>query len=223
MGFLRKMAYQKDKIKAYIFDLDGTLLDSMQAWEGVLIGYLNEKKVAYPPTIMRDVSALGLYKTCEYLQAHYLPQDTADGLFSMFTQRMKEQYDGFINLKPNAEKALLALKKRGVFLCVLTAGVHYLFDDCLKRLQVEKYFDYIWSTEDFALKKTDPHIYLRVAEKLGVDPSECVMIDDNLNALKTAQSAGLKAVGVFDEVEREAEGAMLETVDLYIHDFSQLA
>ena len=216
------MAYQKEKIKAYVFDLDGTLLNSMCVWEEVLLGYLNEKKVAYPPTIMRDISALGLYKTCAYLQEHYLPQDTADGLFAMFTQRMKEQYDHFIPLKPNAENLLLALKQRGVLLCALTAGVHYLFDGCLQRLGVAKYFDYIWSTEDFGLKKTDPTIYLQVAEKLGVAPRECVMVDDNLNALKTAKSVGFQTIGVFDEVERAAESAMTETADLYIRDFSKL-
>ena len=216
------MAYNQEKLKAYIFDLDGTLLDSMQVWNSVLLGCLDERKIFYPKTIMRDIAALGLYRTCEYLHERYLPDESADELFAHFTSSMKKQYDNVITLKPNAEKLLRHLKAQGVSLNVLTAGVHSLFDGCLKRLDVEKYFDNIWSTEDFCLKKTDKNIYTEVAKRLGVVPSECAMLDDNVYALKAAKAAGFCAIGVYDEVEKAAKTQMLSNTDLYIQDFAQL-
>ena len=90
------------------------------------------------------------------------------------------------------------------------------------RLGVEKYFDHIWSTEDLGLKKTDPAIYAEVAKRLGVKAEECVMVDDNVNALKTAKQVGFYTIGIYDEVEKEKVQEMLDSTDQYIYDFKEL-
>ena len=209
--------------KAYVFDLDGTLLDSMtKGWKNILHGYLDERGVSYPSNLMGTVAPLGLYKLCEYYQEHFLPDIPAGEMYQVFTARMKKEYDHTILLKPNVEELLLKLKAQGVSLNVLTAGVHQLFDGCLKRLGVEKYFDHIWSTEDFSLKKNDPAIYAEVANRLGVEAENCVMVDDNVNALKTAKQAGFYTIGIYDEVEKEKEQEMLASTDRYIYDFKEL-
>ena len=209
--------------KAYIFDLDGTLLDSMtKGWKDVQYTYLDAQGAVYPEDILNRVATMGLYRGCEYYHQQFLPHIPTEEIFASLTGLMKKEYDETILLKPNAEKALQSLKAQGAKLCVLTAGIHQLFDGCLRRLGVEKYFEHIWSTEDLPYTKTDPNIYKEVARLLGVAAEDCVMLDDNVNALKAAKEAGFSTVGVYDEVEKERKQAMLETVDLYIYDFEEL-
>jgi len=209
--------------KAYIFDLDGTLLDSMtKGWKDILLVYLDEQGVEYPKDLMGTIATLGLYKLCEYYHERFLPDIPADEMYKTFTSRMKQEYDHTILLKPNVEELLVKLKAQGVSLNVLTAGVHQLFDGCLVRLGIEKYFDNIWSTEDLGLKKTDPAIYAEVAKRLGVKAEECVMVDDNVNALKTAKQVGFYTIGIYDEVEKEKVQEMLNSTDRYIYDFKEL-
>ena len=190
--------------------------------KNILLGYLDERGVEYPKNLIDTVGALGIYKLCEYYHEHFLPDMSADEMFNTFTLRMKREYDHTILLKPNVEELLIKLKGQGVSLNVLTAGVHQLFDGCLVRLGVEKYFDHIWSMEDFGLKKDDPAIYTEVAKRLGLSTEDCVMVDDNVNALKAAKQVGFYTIGIDDDVEKEKVQEMFDFLDKYIYDFKEL-
>ncbi len=211
------------KKKAYIFDLDGTLLDSMtMGWQRVLLGYLDEQGISYPSDIIKRVVALGLKGVAKYYKENLLVDGSEEEIYNAIIEMMREQYATVIPAKGNVEALLKKLKGEGASLNVLTAGIHSLFDPCLKRLGLDKYFDHAWSTEEFAYTKADPALYKEVARVLGVAPKDCVMVDDSITALRPAKEAGFWAVGVYDEVAKDYEKDMRALCDLYIYDFDEL-
>ena len=211
------------KKKAYIFDLDGTLLDSMKiGWQRVLLGYLDEQGVSYPSDIIKRVVALGLKGVAKYYKENLQVGGSEEEVYSAIIEMMREQYATVIPAKGNVETLLKSLKGDGASLNVLTAGIHPLFDPCLKRLGLDKYFDNIWSTEEFAYTKADPALYKEVARILGFASEDCVMVDDSITALRPAKEAGFATVGVYDEVSKDYERDMRALCDLYIYDFNEL-
>ena len=209
--------------KVYVFDLDGTLLDSMTtAWQRVLLGYLEERNISYPSDIIKRIVALGINGMAKYYKEKLFVEEEEKEIYNTIIERMREQYATCIPAKPNVESFLKKLKSEGASLNVLTAGVHSLFDPCLKRLGLDKYFDYTWATEEFTHTKSEPALYKEVAKILKVQPEDCVMVDDSIGALGPAKEAGFATIGVYDEVSKDYEKDMRAICDLYIYDFNEL-
>ena len=102
---------------------------------------------------------------------------------------------------------------------VLTASPHQRVDICLKRNGIYDLFDYVWSCDDFQTTKSDPQIYVSAVNRIGVDVSDAVFFDDNINAINTAKQAGLFTVGVYDPSGEEFKTQLTESTDVYIDSF----
>ena len=105
---------------------------------------------------------------------------------------------------------------------MLTASPHTTLDACLARLGIDTLFTNIWSCDDFGTTKADPNIYVEAAKRIGKDVSEIIFIDDNINADKTAKSAGMRVYGIYDESSADYVDEMKEVCEKYIYDFSEL-
>ena len=187
----------------YIFDLDGTLIDSMPVWADRIYHLLDENKIAYPADIIRIVAPMDNAAIADYLRDVLGLQLDAAEILDRMQAFISADYRERIPAKATVPETLKALKAAGLHLHVLTASPHSLTDVCLKRLGLWALFDTVWSCEDFALPKTDEQIYHRVCEKIGATPAACVFADDNLLALTTAKKAGLTVVGVADPSDAE--------------------
>ena len=209
--------------KKYIFDLDGTLIDSMTiAWKYILLKFLDERGIDYPSDIIKRVITLGFPGIAAYYKEHFSVTETPEEIVAYFQDGLQELYDNVIPAKPHVEETLRTLKKRGMKLNVLTASPHSFLDPCLKRLGLTELFDNLWTLEDFPTTKADPKIYLLAAERLGVIPEDCVMVDDSIGAIRPSKAAGLTTVGVYDDVSKDCEAEMRATADTYIYDFKEL-
>lgn len=209
--------------KAYIFDLDGTLVDSMTCgWVEMLTGFLSKRGIAYPDDLVKTVIPLGTVGCAKYYREEYGVKESVEEIVAIFQETLREKYENEILAKPNAEQVLNVLKSNGASLNVLTASPHVFLDPCLKRLGLFDLFDNVWSVEDFALTKADEEIYRVVADKLGLKRQDCVMVDDSIAVLKVAQRAGFQTVGVFDEFSSDMQQEMKEVSDRYIRDFLEL-
>lgn len=124
--------------------------------------------------------------------------------------------------KENVISTRQILKQRGAKLNILTASPHITLDPCLKRLGMYDLFDNIWSCDDFSTTKADPEIYRQVAKRLGERVEDILFLDDNLNADRTAKSAGMQVCGVYDDSSREYVQKMQAENDYYIFEFSEL-
>lgn len=209
--------------KAYIFDLDGTLVDSMNCgWVEMLTGFLKARNIAYPSDLIKRVIALGVTGCAKYYREEFGVTESENEIVAIFKETLRLKYENEILAKPNVEKALLTLKNRGVSLNVLTASPHVFLDPCLKRLGLFDLFDNCWTIEDFGKTKADPTIYQKAAERLGLSIDECVMVDDSIAVIRTAKSAGMPTIGVYDDFSADAEFEMKESADEYIYDFLEL-
>lgn len=205
----------------YIFDFDGTLVDSMPVFGKVMIELLEKNNIAYPDDVIKIVTPLGYRGTAEYVISLGL-RTTVDEFIEGAIERMAFEYHTRIPAKEHVTEKLLELREKGYSLNVLTASPHAILDKCLVRLGLFELFDNVWSCDDFKTTKADPEIYRRVAEKLGVSVSECRFVDDNVGSVSTAKKAGMFAIGVFDESSRDFMDEMKKASDKYIMDFREL-
>ncbi len=205
----------------FLFDFDGTLVDSMPTYVSSMLRILDENGVSYSKDIVKIITPLGLEGTANYFISLGI-QRTKDELLQIMGEYMLDAYRNTIPAKPNVMETLLRLRAAGARLNVLTASPHVTLDPCLKRLNMYDLFDHVWSCEDFATTKADPEIYRMAARELGAPVGEILFLDDNLNADLTAKAAGMLVCGVYDESSKEYEEEMKQATDFYIYNFSEL-
>ena len=208
-------------MKTYLFDFDGTLVDSMPVFGGVMLKILNEYGIKYGDDILKTITPLGYVGTAKYFIGMGLNK-TEEELVALMKKYAVYEYTNTVLAKNNVAKVLTELKARGDSLNILTASPHELLDPCLKRLGLYDLFDNVWSCEDFQTTKSDPEIYRRAAGKIGVSVNEMIFLDDNYNADKTAKEAGAIVYGVFDETSAEYAQEIKAVTDKYVTDFIEL-
>ncbi|MBE7058046.1 MAG: HAD family phosphatase [Ruminococcaceae bacterium] len=205
----------------YLFDFDGTLVDSMPTYVHSMLRILDENNISYEPEIMKIITPLGIAGTAEYFMGMGLTLSKEE-IMNAMKEYMLVEYTYNIQAKKNVIKTLKTLKERGAKLNVLTASPHITLDACLKRLEIFDLFDNVWSCDDFNTTKADPEIYRSVAQKVGEKVEDILFLDDNYNADKTAKSAGMKVCGVYDESSDAYIDEIKGISDYYIYDFAEL-
>lgn len=208
-------------MKTYLFDFDGTLVDSMPVYISSMLRILDENNIPYENDIVKIITPLGVKGTAEYFIKLGVKKSLLE-IVECMKKYMAEEYFYNIPAKENVVEVLKELKSRGYSLNVLTASPHITLDACLKRLGLFDLFENVWSCDDFSTTKADPEIYKKAAEKLGVAVGDVLFLDDNINADKTAKEAGMKVCGVYDESSKEYVEEMKAVNDFYIYDFSEL-
>ena len=189
---------------------------------GIVLGFLDEKEIAYPDDIVTTLTPLGYKGSAKYIADHLTGGYQVEQIYEYFKAETLRAYGETIPLKAHVKETLEALKAKGYRLNVLTASPQLLTDVCMKRLQIYDLFENVWSIDAFGTTKADEGIYLEVARRLGVKPSQCIMADDNLNVLKTAKRVGMATVGVYDDSSKDVEVEMRQVADKYVVDFSEL-
>lgn len=204
----------------YLFDFDGTLVDSMPVWAN------EQKKVlidaGFTPTedFVKIITPLGSYGTAEY--CGNIIGKSAEDVLKITDAALYKKYAEEIPAKADVKETLIKLKEQGHSLNVLTACPHVRLDVCLKRLGLFDLFENIWSSDDFDSPKSEPKIYKDSAERLGVSVSECTFLDDNFNAVAAAKEAGMISMGVYDDSSAEFVDQIKKISDNYIYNFKEL-
>jgi len=207
--------------KTYLFDFDGTLVDSMPTFISVMLRILDEQGIKYGDGIVKIITPLGYRGTAEYYRTLGV-ELSADELVAIMNLYAVYEYENNIPAKDGVFETLRALKDSGASLNVLTASPHTALDPCLKRLGLWELFDNVWSCDDFSTTKADPEIYKMAANRLGASVEDVTFVDDNINAVKTAKSAGMISFGIFDESSAEYIDEFKAAADGYIMEFSEL-
>ena len=210
------------KYTTYLFDFDGTLVDSMPSYIAVMLRILDENNIEYGKDIIKIITPLGYLGTAKYYIEQLGLELPAEEIVARMNRYAYDEYAYRILAKDNVVETVKRLKKMGADLHVLTASPHRVLDVCLKRLGVYDLFTNVWSCDDFATTKSDPEIYRMAAARIGKPVEQILFLDDNYNADKTAAAAGMKVSGVFDPSSREYEEEIRQISDHYIRDFSEL-
>ncbi len=206
--------------KVALFDFDGTLVDSMPVWSEKMLRLLRLQNITPPENLVTTIATLGDKGTLDYFEKNFTLTMTREQMQAQIDNYALPRYEKEIPLKSGAKNFLTNLKKNGVKICLLTASPRKAFEPALKRLKVFSLFDHLWSTEDFNLTKSDPNIYLKIANILKVSPSEISFFDDNYNAILTAKTAGLKTVAVYDQTSVRYKFKLQKIADIYLTSFA---
>ncbi len=207
--------------KYCVFDLDGTLMDSMDEWANKMLDILKEEGIDYPENIISIITPLG-YLGAAKLFSEMGVKGSLDEIVDRMCSYAVDAYSNRIVTKKGVTEYLRKLLSKGHVLAVLTASPHFTVDVCLKRNGIYDLFEKVFTVDDFGLVKSQPEIYFETAKALGTDVSQITFFDDNLTALATAKSAGLYCVGVYDKASDKDTDKIKKTVDKYINSFEEL-
>lgn len=204
----------------YIFDFDGTLVDSMPTWSEKMLNILRTTDTPYPADVIKRITPLGDIGTAKYFRGELGVPLTMEEMFAMMDDYALPKYRDVIGLKEGVRDYLTMLRENGCSLHVLTASPHKMVDPCLKRLGIFDWFGNVWSCDDFGTTKSDPQIYTEAVRRIGADIADAVFFDDNIHAVKTAREAGLYTVGVHDATGEDFAEEMKTAANRYFSTFA---
>lgn len=202
-------------IKGAIFDVDGTLLDSMEIWEDVAIRYLKSIGVEAEPDLPEVMFTMSLPEGAAYVKEHYRLTRETDEIIQGVLDIIRKYYEETAPLKPGVTKILEELSGKRIPMTVATSNNKEEVEAAFKRLGIASYFSRIFTCEEVGAGKTRPDIYMKAAEYMGTRPEETVIFEDVLHAIRTAKKAGFLAVGLYDEASKADQKAIEKEADWY--------
>jgi HAD superfamily hydrolase (TIGR01509 family) len=209
-------------IKGAIFDLDGTLLDSMSIWDTIGEIYLRSLGIEPRENLAETFKTFTLEESAEYYRTHYGVTLSVGEIVDGVNGMIEDLYRNTVPLKNGVAEFLERLWKNGVKMCVATVTDRYLVEAALTRLQVRQYFGEIFTSAEVGCGKNEPTIYRVALDYLGTDKRETLVFEDVLHALMTAKGDGFPVAAVYDEHEERQE-ELKEIADLYITDFDTIS
>ncbi|WP_315117219.1 HAD family phosphatase [uncultured Clostridium sp.] len=209
-------------IKGAIFDMDGTLVDSMWVWHTVDVEYLKKRNIPMPKDLKENIEHLSFNETANYFKKRFNLEDSIEDIMDEWNNIALKEYSSNVKLKPGAKEFLSLLKSNGVKIGLATSNCDMLLQIALKNNDILHYFDCITTTNEVSRGKNFPDVYLLCAEKLGVNPKECIVFEDILPAVIGAKSAGMKVVGVHDVYSDEQKEEIMNLADLFIFHYNEL-
>lgn len=206
-----------------IFDLDGTLIDSMPVWEGIDHEMLTARGVVYDPVATTEATkAMSIEEAIEYWREHFGITDSTEELVAEVNARIRNAYATTVPLKANVHEYLDHLKRQGVRMCVATSSELKQVEIVMRRLDLWDRFEFVLSARQVGRGKEFPDIYLEAARRMGATPEQCTVYEDTLAAVKTAAKAGFHTVGVADTCGAAAAAEISAASECYILDYAQM-
>lgn len=186
-------------IKAVIFDMDGTLIDSLTVWKESDIIFLNRHGYEYDPSVSEAMKTMHYVSACEYLKERFSIPMSAEDVGRSIMEIVKDKYVNEVPLKDGVYDFMLKLKGEDIKMCVATSNDKALAEAALKSLGIYDMLEFVITSDEVGCGKESPVIFEKCAEKLGTKPSETAVFEDSVHAASSAYGAGFYTVGVYEE------------------------
>lgn len=209
-------------MKLAIFDLDGTLIESLNQWRDISIDFLKKHNIEHTKELEMKMKTLSFTECAKLFVEEYKIDATEQDIIDEWINDVKYSYDNIISLKPYAKEYVNSLYEKGVKMCVATAADKNLATSITKRLEIYDYMNFIITVDEFGKSKETPEIFLYCKDKFSFDVEDCVVFEDSLYAIKSAKSAGFKVVGLKDLINEENNIEIEKNCDKFITDFKGL-
>jgi len=210
-------------VEAIIFDMDGTIIDSMWVWKKVDVDFLQKRNIDVPYNIQHQIEGLSFTETAVYFKNKFSLKEDVEEIKHEWSDMVRHYYENIIPLKDGALSFILWLKKNKLKIGLATSNSRELTEIILKRTGIYDYFDFTATSCEVPKDKSFPDIFLHVAEKLDVPPSKCLVFEDTLASIQGAKKAGMKVVAVFDEYSLPYKDEITKSADKYIMNFQEIA
>lgn len=186
------------QFKGFLFDMDGTLFDSMTMWRHLMPDYLRTHGIELPREVHKAMQGYTLDQVIEAVAELYHEHLDEQKMFEYYDWRLKQAYNEQVVFKPFALEYLQYLRAHGRRLALVTTTDRVYVDVLFERFGLRDYFEVILTISDVGAGKNKPDIYHEAARQLGLGVEDCVVFEDALFALETARAAGYVTVGVED-------------------------
>ena len=188
--------------KLLIFDMDGTLLDSMEFWQNLGRQYLESKGKTPENNLEKIIESMTLKESASYFKTKYNLEEDVETIIKQVLDFIEDKYLNEIPLKKGVKEFLIKAHSNGYKMCILTTSEKSQAIGALKRTGVLDLFDAVYTDRDFDLSKKNPQIYVKTCEKMGESASDTVVFEDALYAVESAKKAQCTVIGVYDEYSK---------------------
>ncbi|MCU6761271.1 Phosphorylated carbohydrates phosphatase TM_1254 [uncultured Roseburia sp.] len=210
------------KTKAVIFDLDGTMADSMTVWTDIDHLFFKNRGITVPKTLQQDIEGKSFTETAEYFVKTFSLPETVEELKAVWHSQAIEQYQYHVALKPGILEFLTYLKSRSVKIGIATSNSRDLLNAFLEARSLTGYIDVSVTSCDVSAGKPAPDVYLKTAELLKISPEECLVFEDVPMGILAGKRAGMKVCAVEDAYSADQRTRKRELADFYINDYFQI-
>ena len=209
--------------KAIIFDMDGSLVDSMWLWTKVDDIYMEKYHLTMPEHFHKEIEGMSFTETAEYFLKTF-PQlnCTVEEIKQEWQNLTMELYCTQVPLKPGAGEFLKRMKEKGILLGIATSNARELAEAVLDALHIRTYFDTVRTSCEVAKGKPAPDVYLKAAEDLHVIPEECLVFEDVPSGILAGKNAGMTVCAVDDDFSKPYEQEKCNLADYYIYDYAEV-
>lgn len=209
-------------IEAVIFDLDGTLVDSMWMWREIDIEYLGRFGIPLPDGLQTAIEGMSFSETAVYFKERFHIPDTLEQIKEDWNRMAWDKYLHQVPLKRGVAEFLQACRSRSLPMGIATSNSRQLVENIARVHGLEDFFSCIMTGCDVAKGKPSPDIYLAVAAQLGVAPENCLVFEDIIPGIQAGKSAGMKVCAVEDKYSEADRESKRQLSDYYIEDFCGL-
>ena len=208
--------------EAVIFDLDGTLLDSLGIWSEIDSRFFQMHGLPVPEDYNQRIAHKNFRDIAIFTKEEYGFKESIDEIMKIWDDWSKEEYQKKIQTKPGARELVKELYRQGYPLAVVTSNRGELFEPCLVRNGIYGCFSVILNTNDLKTTKAEPFIFLEASRLMNVEPSKTLVFDDVSAALKTAKEAGYTTVGIYDKVNLPDLDNIMKYSDYFLGSFLEI-
>ena len=205
-----------------IFDLDGTLLDSMPIWVNLGETVLKSLGIIPDAETTERFRTMTLTQSSYYIKEHFPLQISAEELLKLFTDTVRKGYEEEAPLKPHAMEFLKLLKSKNIKMCVATASERHLSEAALKRTGALPYLEFLITCSDIGKTKETPDIYLEAMQKLGGTLQNTVVFEDSLFSIRSAKKGGFPVIALQDACADKEKETIKNIADSYLESFQEL-
>lgn len=209
-------------IKAVLFDLDGTLVDSMWIWDEIDIEYLGRYDIAHPGDFQKELNGKSFTETAIYFKERFQLPDSVEEIKKTWNEMAMEKYMHEVMLKEGALELIKSLKKKNIKLGIASSNSMELVLAVIKRFGLTNYFDTIHTSCEVPKGKPAPDIYLLAAKTLMVKPEECLVFEDIMEGIQAGKSANMKVCAVEDAYSVDSPFELAAMADYYIKSFCEV-
>lgn len=209
-------------IKAVIFDLDGTLVDSMWLWKEIDVAYLAKFGYELPDDYQSIIEGMSFRETAAYTKERFQIPDSVEKMMDDFNSMAWDYYMHKVSLKKGVIDFLGYCKKHRIKMGIATSNSHELVDSLAERLGLNEYLSCIITACDVNKGKPAPDVYLKASDTLGVEPKKCLVFEDVSAGIMAGKNAGMKVCAIADDYSINQIDRKKELADYYIEDYTEI-